>query len=230
MKKKHKIRALIFDLDDTLINFFAFKRAATKAAVMAMIKHGLRVNKTRAIKLLWTLYYHYGFEYRSIFQEFLKRVGHNPNDLKMIASAVVAYREARARSLKAYPAVRSTLCKLHKRGYILWLVTDAPGLKAWIRLSSVGLENIFDRVITYDDTRAYKSTGKPLKFALQLLNEIGIQPKEIMVVGDSGSRDILPAKKLGMITAMAVYGRENPSRIKADYELESIKDLLKICK
>ncbi|MEM7817708.1 MAG: hypothetical protein QXL81_02725, partial [Candidatus Aenigmatarchaeota archaeon] len=97
-----EIRALIFDLDGTLLDFYAFKRAASRAAVAAMIKHGLKADRKKAEQLMWRMYFEYGFEYRSIFQEFLKKVGHDPDDLRMIAAAVVAYREARAHALKAY--------------------------------------------------------------------------------------------------------------------------------
>jgi len=221
------IKALIFDLDNTLLNFFAFKRAASKAALGAMIKNGLTVDRAKAEKVLWGLYYQYGFEYRGVFQEFLKSVGHNPNDLKLIAAAAVAYREARAHALKTYPAVRPTLRALRKRGYKLWIVTGAPGLKAWLRLASVGLLNEFERVITFDDTHESKKSGKPLEFALE---QMGLKPEQVMVVGDSGSNDVAPARALGIRTAMAMYGREKPPSVRADYELKSVRDLLKICK
>ncbi|MEM7813428.1 MAG: HAD family hydrolase [Candidatus Aenigmatarchaeota archaeon] len=222
-----EIRALIFDLDGTLLDFYAFKRAASRAAVAAMIKHGLKADRKKAEQLMWRMYFEYGFEYRSIFQEFLKKVGHDPNDLRMIAAAVVAYREARAHALKAYPAVKPTLRALKKRGYVLCIVTDAPALKAWIRLASTCLENEFDAVITKDDTGSLKKTGKPLAFALKRL---GLEPAEVMVIGDSGSSDIAPAKALGIRTAMTMYGRRKPPSVKADYELRSIRDLLKVCK
>jgi len=222
-----QIRAFIFDLDNTLLNFFAFKRAASRAAVAAMIKQGLAVDRAKAEKIFWGLYYQYGFEYRGIFQEFLKSVGHNPNDLRLVAAAAVAYREARAHALKTYPAVFPTLRALRKRGYKLWIVTDAPGLKAWLRLASVGLLNKFDRVITFDDTHEPKKSGKPLEFALE---QMGLKPEQVMVVGDSGSKDVAPARTLGIQTAMAMYGREKPPSVRADYELKSIRDLLKICR
>jgi len=221
------IKALIFDLDNTLLNFFAFKRAASRAAVAAMIKNGLKASKSQATKLLWSMYYQYGFEYRGIFQEFLQRIGHNSNDLRLVAAAAVAYREARAHALKTYPAVLPTLRALRKRGYKLWIVTDAPGLKAWLRLASVGLLNEFERVITFDDTHESKKSGKPLEFTLA---QMGLKPEHVLVVGDSGSRDVAPARALGMKSAMAMYGREKPPSVRADYELHSIRDLLKICK
>jgi len=224
-----QIKALIFDLDNTLLDFYKFKRASSAAAVKTMIKHGLQIRQDDGEKQLWSLYFEMGFENRGVFQELMKRNGHDTNDLKMIASAIVAYREARAHALTAYPAVHMTLRALRKRGYKLWIVSDAPGLKAWIRLATAGLENEFERVITKDVTGAMKVTGVPFKFALAELAKSGITPSEVMVVGDSGSRDIVPAQAQGMKTAIAIYGRGKPPRVKADYELKTIKDLLKIC-
>ena len=225
-----QIKALIFDMDNTLLDFYKFKRASSLAAVKTMIKHGLKAKQADAERVLWSLYYEMGFESRGVFQELMKRLGHDSKDLKMLASAIVAYREARAHSLVAYSEVFPTLKTLKKRGYRLWIVSDAPGLKAWIRLASVGLDDMFERVITKDDTGSFKASGIPFKYAIAELAEFNITSGQVLVIGDSGSRDIIPAQTAGMKTATAVYGRQKPSRVKADYELKSIKDLLKICK
>ena len=50
------IKAVIFDLDNTLIDFMKFKRISCEAAINAMIDAGLDVNKDIAMDNLFNLY------------------------------------------------------------------------------------------------------------------------------------------------------------------------------
>jgi putative hydrolase of the HAD superfamily len=70
-----------------------------------------------------------------------------------------------------------------------------------------------------------KASLEPLKLAAEKLS---LKPEEILLVGDSIERDIEPAKKLGMKTALAKYGQEKKEKGKADFKIEKIEDLLKI--
>jgi putative hydrolase of the HAD superfamily len=221
----NRVKAVIFDMDNTLLDFWKFKRAATRAAVDAMAREGLKTSKTRAMKMMFDIYREKGFEYGEVFEEFMKRT-RGKVDYRIVAPAIVAYREARAHVLHSYPDAAAVLKELKKRGYILMLVTDAPRLKAWLRLAMVGLHRAFDDVITRDEKGAGKKTGLPFRKALKKLR---LKPSQVMVVGDSWSRDMVPAQKLGMQTCLAMYGRARPAAGKADYELKSLKDLLRIC-
>ena len=221
-----QIKALIFDMDNTLLDFWSFKRDSTRAAVDAMLKEGLKMSKTKAVDAIYDLYREKGFEYREVFQEFLKRTL-GKVDYRVLAPAIVAYRDVRTHVLKPYPDVLSVLKELDDRGYKLMLVTDAPRIKAWIRLAMAGLHREFEHVISLDDTGERKKTGAPFKKALKVL---GLKPDEVMVIGDSWSRDAVPAKKLGMKTCIALYGRAKPPSGKPDYQISSVREILKICK
>ena len=64
------IKAVIFDLDNTLIDFMKMKNLSCDAAISAMINSGLNVNKEKAMKELFKLYDKYGLEEKRIFQKF----------------------------------------------------------------------------------------------------------------------------------------------------------------
>jgi len=42
-----KTKAILFDLDNTLVDFMAMKRNSCKAAMNAMIKAGLKIDKKK---------------------------------------------------------------------------------------------------------------------------------------------------------------------------------------
>ena len=52
--------------------------------------------------------------------------------------------------------------------------------------------------------------------------------KDVMMVGDSVPRDVLPARKLGLRTALCTYGGSADEKAVADYDLSEIDDIIKI--
>lgn len=228
-----EIRAVLFDLDNTLIDFLKIKKEACNAAIDAMIDAGLDVPKDKVSAALWELYDRHGIEYQKIFQALLKQLL-GKIDYKVMASGIVAYRKVKEGLSYPYPQAQATLRELRKRGYTLAIVTDAPRLQAWLRLAALGLQNEFDAVLTRGETHSTKAEGIPFRMALKKLK---LRPAEALMVGDWPERDIAPAKKLGIATVLAKYGMMTDfltkkgisgEKAKADYEIDSISELLRI--
>ncbi len=133
----------------------------------------------------------------------------------------------RSSYLQPYPHTDYVLIKLRSRGIKLAIVTDAPRLKAWIRLMAMKIGNFFDVVVAYEDTKQLKPSSLPFQAALRKLK---VKPKECLMVGDMPYRDIEGAKKLGMRTCFARYGQPKVKMSNADYEIQDIKELLSIVK
>ncbi len=220
------IKAVIFDLDNTLIDFWKMKHMCCEAAISSMIDAGLKVNKNSALKLLFEMYDKYGLEDPKIFQKFLKKVT-NEVDIKILAHGVVAYRKVKFGFLEPYPHVHSVLLKLKQRGVKLAIVSDAPKLKAWGRLASMKIGDYFDVVVAFEDTNKHKPSPLPFEAALKALK---VKPEECLMVGDWPERDIAGAKRMGMNTAFAKYGNKKVKSSGADYVLHDVKQLLNIVK
>lgn len=218
------IKAVIFDLDNTLIDFMTMKKISCDAAIAAMIGAGLNADKSRAVKGLFSLYDKYGLEEKMIFQKFLKKMT-KKIDYEILASGIVAYRRVRAGFLEPYPHVAEVLFELRQRGIKLAIVSDAPRLKAWIRLVSMKINHFFDVVVAFEDSKELKPSTKPFRIAFKKLR---VKPQECLMVGDRPERDIKGAKKLGMITCFAKYGNPKAKSSEADYEISDIKELIEI--
>jgi HAD superfamily hydrolase (TIGR02253 family) len=218
------IKAVLFDLDNTLIDFMRMKHASVDAALNAMIGAGLGLTKASASKKLYKIYWKEGIEDQKIFQKFLKKVT-GRLDYKILAAGIVAYRKAQAGVLEPYAQVMPTLIKLKEKGMKLAIVTDAPKLKAWIRLTEMHLGDFFDVVIAFEDTGLRKPDKAPF---LAALKQLKLNPEECLMVGDWPERDIKGAKALGIKTAFAKYGALKPVAVNADYVLKSIGELVKI--
>jgi putative hydrolase of the HAD superfamily len=219
------IQAVLFDLDNTLIDFMRMKEASCKAAITAMVDAGLPLEEKKAYNELFKLYKTYGMEYQKIFQQFIKKFM-KEIDYRVLSQGITAYRRTQVGFLMPYPHTRSTLLKLKEKGLKLGIVSDAPRMRAWLRLSEMNLTEYFDLVVTLDDTGKRKPHKMPFEAALK---KLAMPAERILFVGDRPDRDIKGAQAVGMKTALAKYGSLFPSKgIKADFELKDVKDLLKV--
>src|SRR3989338_4128680 len=105
------IKGIIFDLDNTLIDFLKMKRMSCEAAITSMIDAGLEIDKEKALSVLFKIYDKFGMEDPKVFQKFLERML-GDIDYKILASGIVAYRKVRSGFLEPYPHVIDTLLKL----------------------------------------------------------------------------------------------------------------------
>lgn len=227
------LQAVLFDLDNTLLDFMRMKRFASDAAARAMIRAGadFPFDSGEAGDILFGRYLQ-DIEGDTVFEGFLRE--HHQQKLslnqhavdKITAAAVNAYLEAKRLHLEPYPTVPRTLLQLARRGMKMGIVTDAPRFKAYQRLDASGLTDYFDFVLTTDDHGSLKDTERPFQEALSLL---GLPPQAVLMVGDWPERDIRGAKAVGLRTAWAQYGRplEAPPA-EADHILQKFSDLLKV--
>ena len=225
---QNNIKAVFFDLDNTLVDFLGIKEESCRSAAEAMVKAGLRMKVNEAYERLMETYFKVGIESDTAFLEFLNNTGQF--DHKKLAAAINAYLGTKDKCLKPYPNVKPVLRQLQKKGIFLSVVTDAPKTKAYQRLLSMGIEPYFRFVVGFEDTSNFKDTGLPLTLALGILRKEmpAITNSEILMVGDSMERDRVPAKKLGLKTALSKYGQKTFTSGAPDYELSGIKDLLSI--
>lgn len=219
------IKAVVFDLDNTLVDFMRMKIRSIEEAIPAMIDAGLDITPDYARKLIDEIYKEQGIEYQQVFDEFLRRVLQKVN-YKILSAGIVAYRRAREASLIPYPHVYSTLNQLLKLGIKMGVLSDAPSKEAWLRLAYLNFHHIFDEVVTFDETGVRKPNPIPFEMILKKLN---VNANEALMVGDWAERDVVGAAKVGMKTAFARYGDTfNTEHHNADYDLNDIRELFDI--
>ena len=222
-----QIKGVVFDLDNTLLDFMKMKQVAVRSAIRGMIEAGLEIDEKKSFEDIITLYEKIGWENQKVFDVFLENsIGHVDN--KFLAAGVVAYRRAREANLLAYPNVNKTLIELTKLGMKLAVVSDAPSREAWMRIYYLNLYHFFDVVITFDDSGERKPSAIPFEMALK---KLGLKPQSSLMIGDWPERDVVGAKKIGMRTAFAVYGDTFGTKVSgADWDIKDISELIRIIK
>ncbi len=219
------IKAVIFDLDNTLVDFMSMKKQAISAAISSMIDAGLTLSTDEVQARIDTIYKERGMEFQNVFDQLLydhfQKV-----DNKILSAGIIAYRKAREAALVPYPHVNMTLVELIKRGMKLAVVSDAPGREAWLRLCYLNFHHLFDCVVTFDDSGERKPSPVPFRLALKGL---GVEANEALMVGDWAERDIVGAAQVGITTVFARYGDTfGTVQTNADYEINDISEMLDV--
>ena len=219
------IKAVIFDLDNTLLDFVKMKKEAVMSAISSMKEAGLDLDVDISYKEIMKIYESDGWENQVVFDKFLvNKIGYV--DHKYLAAGIVAYRRAKEANLKAYPNVQKTLNHLLKSGIKLAIVSDAPSREAWMRIYYLNLHHSFDTVITFDDSGERKPSPKPFKLALKRLH---LSKDEALMVGDWPERDMVGASSLGIKIILAkcgdAFGVENSG---ANWDIEDVSEVVSI--
>ena len=219
------IRAIVFDLDNTLVDFMRMKGDAVTAAIEGMIDAGLELPRETVRERIDAIYQERGLEFQQVFDVLLERE-FGQIDPRILASGIIAYRRARASALTLYPHTQMTLHQLIRRGIRLGVVSDAPRMQVWLRLCELSLQHTFDAVVTFDDTRERKPGAAPFR---EVLARLGVAPADALMVGDWAERDVVGGKSLGMKTAFARYGDTfDTQESGADFDIDDIIELVEI--
>ncbi len=215
-----RIRAVVFDMDNTLFDFVEAKIKACKAVVEYL---GLSDE--------WELLNYFlrrvhGFEDNRNIRDFMQDKG--VYSQKKFEVCCQIYEDVKLQNIQPYPGVRDVLERLKKMRLKLAVVTDALNGHALKRLQRAELIHFFDVVVSGDMTGKRKPEPDSIKLAL---NRLGVHPREAVMVGDSLRRDIEAGRRLGMITVYAAYGDRNffeEKRGKADFVIENAMELIRL--
>ena len=80
MIKNRPIKGVIFDLDNTLLDFMKMKEVAVKSAIKGMIEAGLEIDEIESYKDIVSIYEDFGWENQKVFDVFLnKSIGYVDN-------------------------------------------------------------------------------------------------------------------------------------------------------
>ncbi|HSU72336.1 MAG TPA: HAD family hydrolase [Candidatus Binatia bacterium] len=235
-----RIEAIVFDVDNTLVDYYTMKMACVDAALDKMIARGLPVtDKREASQIVDDVFRNFTWEDQKLFWHVAQYAGVT-NDVTLERFAQLGkttYRRRQRDFLKPYEGVIETLTLLREQKIDFAILSDAPRLKVFDRLCDADLEHYFeDRVIGGDDNTEFRKPS-PTAFTrvLRMLNRTS--PQGVLMVGDQPVRDIIGGKQYGFVTAWAKYGyihktdeAENGVKTRADYVLEQFSDLAAIVK
>ena len=229
-----ELKAIFFDIDDTLFSTSEFANAARLNSVYAMIRAGLKCNVNECIQELKEVTQEFGPNYENHYDRLLLRLpkesydGINP--AVIVAAGVVAYHKTKNSSLKPYDDVVETMKILSHTELILGIITAGLKIKQAEKLVRLDLLKYLDPTAIFITDQI--GIGKPnVKLYKNACDALCIEPVSCMYVGDNPITDIDPPNKLGMITVLNrrsgkylnIEGKTSPK-----HTIRDMWDLLKI--
>ena len=194
------LRAVVFDLDDTLYDCTGtLVEASRRRAAQMLVKAGLPMTVDEALALQDELAASRG-QHFLVFDEIARR--YNLDD-DIIDDAYRAYNSDEVGEITAFPDVKPTLKFLRSQGVLCFLLTSGLHRRQSTKIRKLGLKNSFDEVVI-NDTERGELMGECMRY---LLGRHRLRPEELLVVGDRPQEEIRVGKELGAATAQMLHGR-----------------------
>lgn len=210
------IRAVAFDLDNTLYDHALFVRGA-HADVAAVAAAVAGVDPDLFFARIHGDWQRLTSRANTIFADALRDFGVAIPGLE--DRLVAAYREHRP-TLELYPGVRAGLIRLRQAGLPLGLLTDGQVAVQTRKLAALGLTGFFDPLLITGALGVAFYKPHPAGFQ-RLIELLGTPPASVLYVGDNPLVDFAPAKALGMGTIrvrIAEYRNQTSSAASVDHE------------
>jgi len=221
-----KIKAVFFDVDNTLYDTATQVESARRNAVKAMIEAGLEVSEKTALSRLNRIVRKHGPNYRLHYDRLMESFSMKPNP-RIVSAGLVAYANAKSAYIVPYPETVPTLIELAKMGLKLGIVSEGVPVKQWEKLIRLGLQHFFEVVVISESTRP----GKQPELFLEACSKVGCMPRECVMVGDRIDRDIAGAAEAGLVTVQVMAGkyakvRPDGEAQMPDYVVKSLDEVI----
>jgi len=223
-KLKVNIKAILFDIDNTLLKTKEIAKQADMAAIEIFSKQTSQSKEQ--------LYYQYKiivsnlqnnknpeqrtrkYSYKKLAEIFKL----NPETAK---KAHDAFLNTFVNSIKPHKNTKETLYFL--KDYKLAAITEDSKETTIKKLKSTELHDYFDLIITSDDDDI--NNMKPHKnYFTKVFREFNVKPQECIAIGDNYKKDLAIPKKLGCTTIS--FGNDKHTH----YQIKDLKELLEIIK
>lgn len=218
------IKAVFFDIDDTLYDTSGFAKLARKAALNAMIDAGLPLSHNVAYTLLREIIKEKGSNYDKHLNVLTKRVFGEEKPL-LIAIGMITYHNVKFALLRLFPETMSTLIHLKAQGYHLGVISNGLTIKQYEKLVRLGLHHFFDSVITSQEAGVEKPDAAIFEMAM---SKMGCKAENSVMVGNSFRDDILGAVDAGMSAVYLTQGLKDSEKEyleKTNLKLDIISDI-----
>jgi len=221
-----KLKAVIFGIDDVLYDATLQSSNARLSAVKAMIEAGLPVDVETGYRTLEEIVKTVGPDSTKHFDKLLEKLGLSWKP-SVVAAGVVAYRSTGPVFLKPYPDAVPTLLKLRDQKYKLGVASEGKSVKQWQKLISLGLQHLFNSVVTSEDLKLEHLSEAALK---RVLDDLGAHPSNAAFV-DVNLDKLDVANRSGLITIRLRKGEarlEKTRGTQPKYEIRTLSEILPI--
>jgi len=205
----NKPQAVIFDTDNTLYPFEPAHKAATAATVEKAINR-LGISSDQFL----TAYNQARKEIKDVlgptasshsrllyFQRTIEVLGMRTQIL-MTLELEQTYWRTFLSHCTLFPNVKEFLLELKSEGILTAVLTDLTAQIQFRKLIYFDLDELFDYVVTSEEAGMDKPDQRPFEITV---NKLNVDPKNIWMVGDNPTTDMVGANYFGMVKMQKVH-------------------------
>ena len=187
------IKAVIFDLDDTLISEKEYVRSGFRQ-VAINISDEYKLDMNEVYKLLLDIFEE---DSKNVFNRALNKLNIS-YEIEYIKKLIDIYRGHKP-DIKLYDDAKYILDILYKKGIKLGIITDGYKITQRKKLEALNIDNYFECIVVTEELgrEFWKPHSRPYEIMKDKLN---LDYDEMVYVGDNLSKDFVTANKLGMKT------------------------------
>lgn len=219
------IKAVIFDLDDTLYDEFTYVQSGFEK-VSVYIENKYSVSKSDFFNSLINDLKRNGrgHTFNNVLTKF------NIYDEGLVYKLVHIYQRHKP-NIKLYSNAEELLIQIKKIGKKTGIITDGTSIMQKNKVESLGIKKYMD-VLIYTDEYGIEY-WKPNTFSFEkCLKEFSTKPKEMVYIGDNPKKDFYGANKLSINTIRILKGSYSNSVVKkeydADFYINELDEVLKL--
>ena len=209
-----QLAAVLFDLDDTLIDSIEL---IVRAFQHVTARHlGAPIAREVVLPTI-------GRPLPPLLEELAPGRGAD-----LLATYEVYIRQHHDALVTLFPGAIETLTELRRRGHLIGIVTSKRRVVAQLAFDAFGLEERVDVTICLEDIARGKPAPDPL---LEAARRLALSPARCLCVGDS-VHDLLAARAAGMPSAAALWGPTARAELAAHaptYLIREMAALLPLC-
>ena len=219
------IKLIGFDLDDCLFDSTGLSDRARIKGLDAMINLGLKIDKSKAVRILHEIVKEYGSNSSKHYNYFIRRLNQMEDIIgylsyneqyKYIAAAVMAYHAEKVNSIKLYDDVEESLRRLKELSIKTAIITDGIPIKQYEKILRLNVDKLIDLVVISDEIGIKKPNPELFNYCLK---KFGVEGKETIYVGDRIDKDIIPAN-LNNIYSVYLHRGGKYDNYQADFKAQ----------
>ena len=226
---KHNIKFLLFDTDDTLLDFQACEKEALR---LVFEKYGYDLNdevKQRYERINHGLWKQYEQGLMDRHTVIYSRFGLLFQELGIENDGIAFeddYQELLGMQHVYVEDALETVIELSKN-FELYIVTNGVTVTQYRRLRESKIEQYVKKIFVSEETGYQKPMKEYFDYCFERIEDFDVN--KAMIIGDSLSSDMKGGNNAGLSTCwFNPKGFERPEDIKIDYEIKSLKELYKI--
>ncbi|MCR4591321.1 MAG: HAD-IA family hydrolase [Lachnospiraceae bacterium] len=220
-------KAVIFDLDDTLVSEISYCMSGYRAVSLYVSEHILPGSDQEAIYS--ELIRLFDEDHKNVFNRFLLN---NACDEELVPDLVDTYRK-HFPNICYYEDVKPALKVLEEKGIKTGILSDGYAVTQRQKINALKAEEDFDIVILTDEIG--RDAWKPSPAGFEIIEErFGLASDELLYVGDNPEKDFYLSVTAGIKTARIIRGngvyadRDYHLGVKEDFRIGSLNELSSI--